>query len=269
MMTDPMTNAIDAVRLDASHPPAAAAAWPTNRQRLLGAIALLSPLLLWLIYAWTLPFNSTIAHSGVPIRGLNVHQKLNIQKAACKIDGFVLKPGQVFSFNSCVGPRTPARGYYDAPSYIWDGNYGTTGGGICVVSSALYQAALLAGLKIAERVPHLRTMQTVSPGLDATVWYGGADLKITNSTKKPIQLSCKSDGASLLVAILGPPELCESTNYKVWRHESMGSDRRVSVEVYRQDADHKTELISRDLYEISSPTRKPVESGAVKVSRPS
>ena len=100
-----------------------------------------------------------------------------------------------------MGPRIYRRGYAPSPSYVDADTPNTFGGGICVLSSTLYQLALKAALPIIERHAHTRPMLTVAPGKDATVWYGGPDLKFTNPYSSPIQLQAKVDGATLNVSL--------------------------------------------------------------------
>ena len=143
------------------------------------------------------PFSHVLVSRTVSLRSLSYEQQNNLYQAAQKIDGIILKPGQVFSFNGRVGPRTGKQGYQPAPSYLGGETPNTLGGGICLLSSCLYQSALTAGLKIIERVPHLRTMKTVPPGFDATVWYGRADLRFENTTDSPIEIRAYTNPSQL------------------------------------------------------------------------
>ncbi len=167
---------------------------------------------------------------------------------------------QTFSFNERVGARTAAAGYLAAPSYIGSQSPDTPGGGICVVSSALYQVALASGMKIRERVPHLRTMQTVLPGLDATVWDGGADLKFVNTLPFPIAIDCQDDDNSVTLQIKGAQRRPE---FKLSRQERLGTNRQLEVEVFREDDGHLN-LVSRDLYWLAAPF--PAKTGTNQTS---
>ncbi len=123
------------------------------------------------------PFSSVIVSRTVSLRLLSYEQKNNLYQAAQCIDGQIIKPGQVFLQRQ----GWPAHGKTRLPAgsviSLAVTRPSTLGGGICLLSSCLYQNALTAGLKIVERVPHLRTVKTVAPGFDATVWYGRADLR--------------------------------------------------------------------------------------------
>jgi len=109
---------------------------------------------------------------------------LNIKLAAKAIDGMLLKPGEVFSFNHTVGPRTVVAGYQVA--MIIEGNEFVPGlgGGVCQVSSTLYNAVRLASpsLSVIERSRHSLPVTYVPPGQDATVVYPNLDFKIRNDS---------------------------------------------------------------------------------------
>lgn len=112
----------------------------------------------------------------------------NIRLAVSKINGKILAPGEVFSFNDAVGPRTADGGYQTAHTYTAGKVVDGIGGGICQVSSTLYNAVLKADLGVVERRNHMFTVGYVPFGQDATVSYGTTDFKFTNSTKWPIKL---------------------------------------------------------------------------------
>jgi vancomycin resistance protein VanW len=208
----------------------------------------LFPIALFGIYWANRPFAATLAQRSVNIHALTPQQKINIRKSSEKLNGVVLGAGQRFSFNECVGPRTAVRGYLQAPSYIGGESPSTPGGGICVVSSILYQSALESGMRIVERVPHLRTMQTVAPGLDATVWFGGADLKFINDRNSPVEINCHSDDDTFTVSIDGATTL--TTPIKISTREIAKTPNEIAVEVFRQDSSGSS-LVSRDLYGLS------------------
>lgn len=130
-------------------------------------------------------------------------QRANIARAAAAIDGEVIEPGEVWSFNARVGPRTPERGYRLAPAYLERDLTSSVGGGICQLSSTLYNAAALAGLDVVERHPHLRRVHSVPPGRDATVWYGRADLRLRNGGGAPVRLEARLADEALWVRVRG------------------------------------------------------------------
>jgi len=198
------------------------------------------------------PFSRVIASRTVSLRPLSYEQRNNLYQAAQKIDGQVINPGQVFSFNAVVGPRTGKQGYQPAPSYLGAETPSTFGGGICLLSSCLYQSALTAGLKIVERVPHLRTMKTVPPGFDATVWYGRADLRFENNTNEPIEIRTSISASQLKVELKGSDKVAKgSDSAKLLRLEQRHAPGEVLVEVFRSESGRDT-FISRDLYRTES-----------------
>lgn len=118
----------------------------------------------------------------------NTNRSGNLKIAADKINGTVLMPDEEFSFNEVVGKRTIEDGYRNAKIYengqVVDG----LAGGICQISSTLYNAVLLANLEITERRNHSFTTSYVPAGRDATVVYGVQDFKFKNSRKYPIKI---------------------------------------------------------------------------------
>ena len=160
------------------------------------ALALLA---LW----WTDPTPTTLSQYTTSLQERTPSQLHNIRQAAQSLDGVYIQPRAVFSFNQVVGPRTLERGYLPAPVFMVAETLDSVGGGICQVSSSLYNAALLAGLEVVERHPHYRQVESVPPGLDATVWYGLADLRLRNPFPWPVRLRLQIRGQNLIVSVLG------------------------------------------------------------------
>lgn len=134
----------------------------------------------------------------------NRNRGINIRLAATAIDGTVLFPGEEFSFNQIVGPRTPQKGYTIAHIYSEGEVRDGYGGGICQVSTTLYDAALLANLTVTERHNHMFTVGYVPLGMDAAVSYGYADLRFRNTTNYPVMIDAQvSDSNVLTFSIVG------------------------------------------------------------------
>ncbi|HHV98357.1 MAG TPA: VanW family protein [Clostridiaceae bacterium] len=131
-----------------------------------------------------------IAKSSTPLLNKSKSRLNNIDLAAEKIDKKVINPGEEFSFNAVVGRRTEEKGYEEAPIIVKTENGPKKdydiGGGICQISTTLYNAAEEAGLKITERHVHSKDVGYVERGEDATVSYGTMDFKFVNTRKKPI-----------------------------------------------------------------------------------
>ncbi|HHY31544.1 MAG TPA: hypothetical protein GX515_00770 [Firmicutes bacterium] len=128
----------------------------------------------------------------------------NVTLAAAAIDGVVLQPGEEFSFDRVVGPRLAEAGYREARVISGGKSAPGIGGGVCQVSTTLYNVALLAGLDILERHPHSRPVDYVPPGLDATVAEGQYDLKFRNPFEVPVTLSARVDGNRLVMEASAP-----------------------------------------------------------------
>lgn len=127
----------------------------------------------------------------------------NIQLASNAINGTVLLPGEEFDYNLCLGERTAAKGYQEAGVYA-NGRHSTgIGGGICQVSSTLYYCAMYADLDISERVDHYFPVGYLPMGLDATVSWGGPNLRFVNQTDYPVKIVSWTSGGSIYVEIWG------------------------------------------------------------------
>jgi vancomycin resistance protein YoaR len=127
----------------------------------------------------------------------NVPRSSNIKLAAKSIAGTILPPGAIFSFNEVVGQRTEEKGFQEAGVYI-NGKVDTgIGGGICQVSTTLYNAVLLADLLVMERSNHSLTVPYVPLSRDAAVSWGSQDLKFSNNTENHILINSSTKGGSI------------------------------------------------------------------------
>jgi vancomycin resistance protein YoaR len=120
----------------------------------------------------------------------NTNRTTNLILAAEKINGYVLMPGETFSYNQVVGERTIAAGYKEAAIYVSGEVVDGLGGGICQITSTLYNAVLYANLEIVERSNHQFVPSYVTASRDATVVYGSIDFKFKNNRDYPIKLVC-------------------------------------------------------------------------------
>ncbi|MGI6435436.1 MAG: VanW family protein [Syntrophomonadaceae bacterium] len=127
----------------------------------------------------------------------------NVSMASRGINNVLLWPGEQFSFNDIVGPRSLERGYLPAPIILMGSDAMDFGGGVCQVASTLYNAALAAGLSIDERHGHTREIHYVPPGRDATVTYGDLDLCFSNNQDGPVIIRSALNGNRLWVKIMG------------------------------------------------------------------
>lgn len=158
-------------------------------------------------------------------RANQVNRTANLVVGARKLDGKVLLPGQVFSFNEFIGRRDARYGYKPAGVFVRGRLEDEYGGGICQVVSTLYVAALLANLEIVERVNHSVPVDYVPLGQDATISYGRIDFRFRNSFDHPIAIATSIGGGRLTVRVLGrkDPGLevkLERVVHDRWSHET-------------------------------------------------
>jgi hypothetical protein len=124
----------------------------------------------------------------------------NIVLSCAKINGKILKSGEVLSFNSTVGQRTIEAGYKEAKIFVGQTVQNGLGGGICQTSTTLYNASLEADLKIVQRYSHTLPVAYCPSGRDATVSWGSADLKIKNTLGRSVKILCRVYGDYVLAA---------------------------------------------------------------------
>jgi len=135
-----------------------------------------------------------------------VNRTSNIDLAAKSVNGTVLCPDDVFSYNTVVGARTAARGYKDAKIFQAGEVVDGIGGGICQLSSTIYIATLRAGLETTERYSHRFAVSYTALGQDATVAWGSLDYKFKNSSAWPVKLTVSRSGGNLTVSVYGTKE---------------------------------------------------------------
>ena len=175
----------------------------------------------------------------------------NLQLAASKINGTVLMPGETFSYNQVVGERTIAAGYKEAPIYVSGEVVDGLGGGICQITSTLYNAVLYANLEIVERSNHQFVPSYVTASRDATVVYGSIDFKFKNNRDYPIKLVCSVSGGIAKFDIYG---LRTDNEYEVEissyvTGSTANSTYSEAYRILKQNGQVvSTELLSKDTY---------------------
>lgn len=198
-------------------------------------------------------------------------QRHNIATAAGELNGSVIEPGGILSFNRKVGGRDRAKGYQAAPFITASGQMlDTPGGGICQLASTIYNAALLAGMEILERHPHSRTVGHIPPGRDATISSWRKDLKFRNRHPVPLQLRITVDNNRITSSLYGASPKGFSTEIRVNRTpllpETVVLERgkgvspqpgvtgfsTETVRITTENGGSYTELISRDTYPAPS-----------------
>ena len=163
----------------------------------------------------------------------NKDRNENIRLASEALSGLIIQPGEEFSMNAATGERTPAKGYKPAGAYLNGVLIEEPGGGVCQVSSTLYNAVVFSGLKTTERHAHSYEPSYVTPGEDAMVSYGGPDMKFTNTSEFPIAIRASFYNQELTISIYGVPILEEGV--KVRMHSEKVSDIDPPPPVYEED----------------------------------
>lgn len=130
-------------------------------------------------------------------------RKNNIKLASSALCGTEIMPNEEFSFNEVIGRRTQEKGYKEA-NIIKDGTFVKgVGGGVCQVSTTLYNALLLSGIEVTEAHKHTLPVSYVPPAMDAMVSFGSADLKFVNKTNLPIYICSVATGDKINISIYG------------------------------------------------------------------
>lgn len=127
-----------------------------------------------------------------------------VRRAIEIIDGTVVPPGGIFSVDKTVGPRDAAHGFWGKGHVFINGHMEVqSGGGMCQVGTTLFNACMMANLKIVERHQHVRTIPYADPGRDATIYHGQKDFRFQNDTGAPIYISYKTTGSHAITSLFG------------------------------------------------------------------
>lgn len=197
----------------------------------------------------------------------------NIRLGASTINGYLLAPGELFSFSAIIGETTREKGYREAPVIVGEELLPGLGGGLCQVSSTLYNAALLANLTIIERSNHSIAIDYLPIGRDATISIGEVDLKFKNNRDHHILIGAELQEGQLTFRLFGPPmeeqvEIVSSDIVRVEppvryeKSELLPTGKRKLVQqgkpgysvktwrvVYRNEEEISRELLSHDYYQ--------------------
>ena len=217
-------------------------------------------------------FDSVMASYTTNVATGNPDRTENVRLSAAAINGYMMAPGDLFSFWDVVGQATLEKGYRYAPVIRAGEIVPGIGGGMCQVSSTLYNAALLANLTIVERYNHSLAQGYIPLGRDATVAYPGADVKFINSRDHYILIGSELANNRLTFRIFGPPmeerveiitsgaqQIAPPVRYEETDALPEGVKELVRAGVpgyritswrvvYRGDTEIKRELLSHDYY---------------------
>lgn len=154
-------------------------------------------------------FPDLLATFSTNYQASNVNRTTNLRLAANKINGTVLLPNEEFSYNQVVGERTEKAGYKMAATYSNGQVVDGLGGGICQISSTLYDAVVMANLNVTTRRNHQFVTSYLPAGKDATVVWGSQDFKFVNTRKYPVRIVATVEGGVATVQIWGVKEEVE------------------------------------------------------------
>lgn len=126
----------------------------------------------------------------------------NINLAISKLNGVIIENGSEFSFNNTIGPMDESNGFKKATGFDSNGKkIKISGGGICQISSTLYNSALIAGFEITERHPHSRRVYYVPKDKDATIFYGSLDLKFINNSGFKVRIDASATNSTVTITL--------------------------------------------------------------------
>ena len=155
-------------------------------------------------------FPDLLAEYSTSFNAANQARLSNLSLAGDYINGLVLEPGEVFSFNKVVGERTPERGFSKATVYAFENTDEEYGGGVCQTASTLFYCAVKANLEIVSRTGHLYTVDYMTDdagvtayGMDAMVNWGKTDMQFRNSKENPIIIKCNTENGKITFSIWG------------------------------------------------------------------
>lgn len=207
------------------------------------------------------PWDIIISSYSTPVADQEEAVKTNIRIASSRLNGVEILPGETFSFNKTVGEGSAANGYLSGRVLYQDRVAFEPGGGICQVSSTLFNALLISGFTIIERHRHSNPVMYVPPGLDATIRYGRKDLRMKNPHPHSVLIYTSMNEGSLVITIKADRNIPDT--YEVFTEEEVinipfeeNPEKKVkpgaSIYVYRKKFTSgkgaETALLYRDFY---------------------
>lgn len=167
------------------------------------------------------------------LKGSSANRIGNVQVASSNINKMILFPGQEVSMNEAFLPRTAANGYREAGTYLDGKVVPGMGGGICQVSSTVYNAAMNSGLTVLERHPHSMPVHYLPLGMDAAISSGSKDLRLRNDYSFPVLFEAYTEGKNLTVNIYTNDLLTAGVSYRLHavRKGSLSADTYLEISV--------------------------------------
>ncbi len=212
------------------------------------------------LFKQTLAKYSTIYDAG------NKSRSTNIAIAARTINGTVLLPGETFSYNKILGNTTKEKGYQLGTAYVGGKVVPAYGGGICQVSSTLYNVVLYANLEIVERYNHSYAVSYVPAGRDATVSYGGKDFKFKNTRSYPVKIVAGAKNGVVSISLMG---IKEEKEYEIELKSSVISRTPRSIKYQNNSslAEGKERIVQSGYDGVKSKAYKVVKYNGKTISK--
>ena len=183
----------------------------------------------------------------------------NIEVAAGHLNNLVVMPGQEISVSDTIKPRTTANGYKSAGAYLNGRTVPAIGGGICQVSSTVYNAVKNAGLTVLERHPHSMPVHYLPLGLDAAISAGSKDLRFRNDYSAPVILQAYTEGKNLIVNCLVWHHDLNGRTFKLWSKETGSLSAKTYFTTYQDGVEVSTEYVGASYYMAPKPADSDAE----------
>ena len=183
----------------------------------------------------------------------------NIEVAAGHLNNLVVMPGQEISVSDTIKPRTTANGYKSAGAYLNGRTVPAIGGGICQVSSTVYNAVKNAGLTVLERHPHSMPVHYLPLGLDAAISAGSKDLRFRNDYSAPVILQAYTEGKNLIVNCLVWNHDLNGRTFKLWSKETGSLSAKTYFTTYQVGVEVSTEYVGASYYMAPKPADSDAE----------
>ena len=176
----------------------------------------------------------------------------NLKVASGHLNNMVVMPGQEVSVSTAIKPRTAANGYRSADGYVNGKTVPVIGGGICQVSSTVYNAVKNAGLTVLERHPHSMPVHYLPLGLDAAISKGSKDLRFRNDYSAPVILQAyTTKGKNLIVNCLVWDQDLNGRSYKLWSEETGSLSAKTYFTTYQDGKKVNTQYVGTSRYNPS------------------
>lgn len=182
------------------------------------------------------------------LKGSSGNRIQNVTVGAAHVNGLVLEPGAVVSISALLGPRDAAHGYALAGVYSGGKTVPGYGGGICQVSSTVYNAAMNAGLKVIQRYPHSMPVSYLPLGQDAAISWGSKDLVIQNPYDTPVTFAAAVDGLTLNAAVFVSNATLAGKSYRFYSVKTSGLSAVTYRDCYINGILAGTEVVANSAY---------------------